>query len=181
MKIIIGWGIIIFFLLGCQPTTNYERMVKKGLESGIREDSLFMGLYFGMTRKDFLDHCWKMNKKGIFMNGHHGISVQYDVTNELSRPGKIYFYPDFQQDKIFEMPVIFEYDSFAWRPEALDTLLLDAKQMLTRWYGEFVEIKNPEKGSVWVNVNGNRQIRLLKTNFDTQVRAIFTDLTVEKK
>ena len=46
---------IIFagILSGCTPKAKYDRMVKRELASGIRNDSIFMGLYLGMPEKDF--------------------------------------------------------------------------------------------------------------------------------
>ena len=58
MKRTIVWLLPILIsgliLSGCSPKSRYDRMVKRELASGVRYDSLFMGLYFGMPEKDFL-------------------------------------------------------------------------------------------------------------------------------
>lgn len=114
------------------------------------------------------------------MNGPTNQTVQYDISNELKHPGKMNFYPSFHEDKIYEMPVMFTYDAFAWRDTyGVDSLLQDVLGMMERWYGDFTEFTHPEKGSVYVNVKGNRQIRLFKNSLGNTVNAVFTDLTVE--
>jgi hypothetical protein len=50
--------IIGFILSGCSPKAKYERRLKHELASGVRYDSLFMGLYLGMPDKDFYNQCW---------------------------------------------------------------------------------------------------------------------------
>ena len=43
-----AWGLMVLVLLGgCSPKSRYEYRLKKELASGIRYDSIFMGIYFG--------------------------------------------------------------------------------------------------------------------------------------
>ena len=90
------------------------------------------------------------------------------------------FYPKFGENKIFELPVDFQYDNWAlWdKDKSSDNLLQDVRSMLEKWYGgsKFMELES-EDGTkkVLVKVDGNRRIRLWKWNVST-VRVIFTDL-----
>ncbi len=171
----------LMFFWGCSETSEYKRMEKRELASGERNDSLFLGVYFGMTSKKFYAHCWEMNKKELIKEGLNNSSVEY-IPRELKAPGKMYFYPKFWEDKIYEMPVSFSYDAWApWNKELFaDSLQLDVRQMFESWYGKgFIEIKHPVRGSVFVKMDGNRRISIWKED-DRVVRASFTDVPIEK-
>ena len=58
----------------------------------------------------------------------------------------------------------------------------EVKSILENWYSsDFLSIKNPKNDDVlFVTVNGNRRITLTEIS-DREVRARFTDLSVEKK
>ena len=60
--------------------------------------------------------------------------------------------------------------------------LNEVKSILENWYSsDFLSIKNPKNDDVlFVTVNGNRRITLTEIS-DREVRARFTDLSVEKK
>ena len=56
---------------------TYSELVKQGLGKGVREDSLFLGIYLGMSSKDFYGHCWELNKKGV-IRGRAGFMPSED-------------------------------------------------------------------------------------------------------
>lgn len=180
MRVLLICTLMIAGLFACQ--SEYRQMVEEELASGVRQDSIFLGIYFGMSSQEFYTHCWLMNRRELFVNGPTNQSVQFDISKELKYPGKMNFYPTFHQDSIYEMPVMFTYDAFAWEDEyGADSLLQDVRGMMERWYGEFHEFTHPDKGSVYVNIQGNRQIRLFKNNLGNSVNAIFTDLSVKSE
>lgn len=175
------WPIISVFTLtmtlSCQ--SEYERMVATEMASGEQQDSLFLGIQFGMSSKEFYAHCWELNKKQLIKEGPQNMTVEYKLEDELRQEGHMYFYPDFKDDKIHEMPVTFSYDAFPWSNEAsLDTLHQDVVQLMEDWYGELTEILHPEKGSVLVRVDGNRRIRVFRDPRANKVKVVFTDLNV---
>lgn len=180
MKFAFFCVISMLALAGCK--SEYEQMVDREMAKGIRQDSIFLGMTFGMTRDEFYKHCWDMNSKGLFLNSPLNNSVEYDISKYLRHPGKAHFYPTFFEDKIYEMPVMFMYDGFAWQPSySSDTMMVDVLKMLTSWYGEFKEFSHPDKGSIYVNVNGNRQIRLYKDKINDVIKSVFTDLSIDKE
>lgn len=182
MRLVQFFLMSLLVLAGCQMNSEYQEWVDKELASGVREDSIFLGMTFGMTSDSFYDHCWDMNKKGFFKNGPTNSNVEFDISDQLKHPGKMYFYPTFYQGKIYEMPVAFSYDAFAWADDySIDTLFNDVKDMMEYWYGPFKEFKHPSKGSVFVNIKGNRRIRLFKNNLKESVNAVFTDLSLNVK
>lgn len=168
---------------GCSPKAKYERRLKRELSSETRYDSIFMGMYFGMSDKDFYTHCWKLNKTGLIKQGSNNTSVEYVTGNELKYPASMNFYPSFVNGKIYEMPVKFVYKGWAPWNKALssDSLQADVLNWYEKVYGKgFIEVKHPKRGLAYVLLNGNRRITIFKEN-DLYVWAIFTDMLVEKE
>jgi len=180
MSRITFFALIVALTMGCGKKARYDRMVQRELSSGIRNDTLFFGIYFGMTTKEFYAHCWKLNKEGLIRQGEHNLSVEHDF-DELKHTAKMNFYPNFIEEKIYEMPVQFQYTG--WSPWSKhmwsDSLQLDVLNLLQDWYGEgFMEVEHSKHGSAFVKVDGNRRITLFKMGLE-EVYVIFTDLSVE--
>ncbi len=172
-----------FIISGCTPRAKYERRLKHELASGVRYDSLFLGLYFGMPEKDFYLHCWKLNKKGLIRQGDNNTTVLYETRDELKAPATMEFYPKFTNGKISEMPVNFKYKGWSpWNKDlSSDKLELDVLKWYEKTYGKgFIEVKHPLHGTAYVKIDGNRRITIFKQD-DWQVWAVFTDMLVKKK
>ena len=125
--------------------TTITRLVKKELAKGKRVDSLFLGISFGMTSKTFYGYCWELNKKGIFTDGASNTMVLYKINSALRFPASMNFYPDFYENKIYHMRVIFQYDGWApWnKAQYADSLLPDILRLYKKWYpgsNEFIKI-----------------------------------------
>lgn len=184
LVIVLLLGICCFF--ACNSKSKYHQTVERELASGVRYDSLFFGFHFGMSSKDFYDHCWKMNKKGSFRQGATNHTVWAKI-EELDHPAGMDFYPNFYEDKIAGMPVTFTYDSWApWNKHlGADSLKLDVVELLEKWYGKgFIKIKNPAKlklaGDAYVKVDGNRRITVYNKD-DTKVIVDYIDLTKKEE
>ena len=184
MKSQLRTGVLAFLMVlaiaSCTQQSEYDKLVERELASNVRQDSLFLGITMDMNRKEFYAHCWDLNKKGVFTNGVGNMSIKYDLENELKFPASMQFYPKFGEDKIFEMPVDFQYNDWAlWNKDMSNEVLLeDVKNMLEKWYGggSFMEVVSEDGNQkILVKVDGNRRIRLWKRNVST-VRVIFTDL-----
>jgi hypothetical protein len=178
MKWMVLAGIAALIVGGCTPGKTYERRLKRELASGIRYDSLFMGITFGMTQKEFYEHCWDMNKDSIIKQGSANMSVQYDLNEELEHPATMNFYPRFDSGKIVEMPVRFIYNGWApWTKElSASNLAKDVKTWYEDIYGKgFISVTHPFNGTAYTKIDGNRRITIYVEN-DLYVWAIFTDL-----
>jgi hypothetical protein len=163
---------------GCSPRKTYERRLHRELASGVRYDSLFIGLHMGMTSEAFFKHCWGLNRDSIVRQGTANMSVQYDLDEELAYPATMNFYPIFYQDSIREMPVRFIYNGWApWNQElAPSKLAADVKRWYEEIYGKgFITITHPWNGDAYTKIDGNRRITIYVEN-DLYVWAIFTDM-----
>lgn len=171
-----------FVLSGCSPKSKYDRKLKHELASGVRNDSLFLGLYLGMPEKDFYTHCWQLNQKGLIKQGPKNTTVEYLLKNELNYTGTMNFYPNFINGKISEMPVRFVYTGWApWNKKlSADSLQADVLTWYKKKYGDnFMKVDHPERGPAYVQLSGNRRITIFKEN-DMNVWAVFTDMSVAK-
>ena len=186
MKTNLNWILMIvisgIIISGCSPRSKYERMLKHELASGVRYDSLFLGLYFGMPEKEFYVHCWNLNHKGLIKQGESNTTAQYEMKDELKYPALMDFYPKFIEGKIFEMPVSFKYKGWAPWNKTLSSENLE-KEVL-KWYEQvygkgFIRVKHPRHGTAYVKINGNRRITIFVED-DLHVWAVLTDMSVKK-
>ena len=169
-------------MAGCGEGYKYKRLVKNELAKGTRYDTLFLGIYLGMKDKDFYSHCWQLNKNGIIRQGSGNTTVYYKMT-DLKEPVEVNFYPSFYHGKIWQVPVKFNYESWAPWNKALvsDTLEMDILGKFKEWYGDgFHQVLNKRKEVAFYKVDGNRLISIYKEG-DMDVWAIFTDLLVDQE
>ena len=178
-------SILIFItIISCQ-TNPYLELEKKELYSGVRYDSLFLGVKFGMTSKEFYAHCWDLNRKKLITQGPSNNSVRYYLpTESIGQKIEMLFYPVFDNDIVYEVNTTFSYTGWApWNKETSSDYLIDeVREILSEWYNsKFYEIKNPKNNStLYTTVSGNRRIVITKVS-EREVRARYTDLTIEKK
>lgn len=171
--------IAIVLLAAASCKSDYEKMVDRELGSGIRQDSIFFGLYLGMSIPDFYKHCFELNRKGLVTNGPENNTVLYSFYN-YQYPLDMNFYPAFENDRIWKMGIVFNYQGWAPWNKILysDKLVVDVLDILEKWYGGgFLNLKAPNGKPVWVKVTGNRQILVTLQN-ERNVRVEITDLTV---
>lgn len=182
-----GFFLVCLLLLtvGCDDRSEYDKLVEKETARGVMYNSLFLGYELGMPKEAFYDRSWDLNRQGLVMQGPQNQTVQFELDDDLSHPAKMYFYPDFHRDKVFQMRVRFIYDGWApWNKElSSDSLLLDVVDLFREWYGEgFIEHGVTRdrfgEGVQYVKVDGNRRIVVAKYR-DKEVVAVFTDLVGE--
>jgi hypothetical protein len=177
-------GILLsmFFLASCTPKSEYDQVKERELKSGKVVEDLFLDLRLGMGRKDFYGTCWEHNKNGILTNGAHYLQVLYNPVLPSGKVANMHFYPKFEEDHLFYMPIELVYQDWFPGNEAysIDNLMGDVMGMLEKWYGDgFFEVSNKEKTvKAMVKVDGNRLIRVHKKNINT-VKVEILDLRIK--
>jgi hypothetical protein len=180
---------MIFFIIlisGCSQSDydQYRHLVKRELGRGVRQDSLFLGIKFGMTTKDFYAHCWELNKKGLITDGNNNTAVLYKLTKEFQYPVSMNFYPDFRGNRIYKMRTDFSYDAWApWNKRLFsDSLQLDVVRLYKKWYGDknFISMSDSLRGTIFIKVDGNRRIIIGRYD-DMHVKVDYTDLLVDNE
>jgi hypothetical protein len=137
-----------------------------------------------MDKKQFYETCWDLNKEGILSNGPGELSIEYTVDLPSGNPAKMRFYPRFENDKIYMMPMEFTYEGWApWNEElAVEKLREDVLGLLEEWYGpDFFEVASEDKSLIaFVKIDGNRRVRIFKKHIST-IRAEIVDLKIQKE
>lgn len=180
LKIVLFFGILVFFA-DCRNAHKKDlaTIEKQELASGIRNDSLFMGLTFGMERQEFYNFCWAMNKKGVFTEGDNKL-VEYQLGKKnFAYPIQMNFFPQFKNEKINVMPVKFTYKGvdLSYPNGQTEKLVKDVKMQLEEWYGGgFFKTSLPDGKECYVQVKGNRRIMIMVEK-EYEVMVVFTDLT----
>lgn len=164
--------------LACDNRTPYEKILQRELDSGIRQDTLFLGYYLGMPKQEFFDHSWELNQQKIVRGDSH---VRYQLEG-YSNDATMIFYPDFKDDRISRMPVEIQFDAWAiWNRELYsDSLIVEVLNSFEEIYGSgFIQTIHPEAGKeAWIKIDGNRRISVYRHD-DRKVRVEFLDLTSE--
>lgn len=124
-------------------------------------DTIFLGVNFGMDKQEFFDMCLELNKQGKAVQGTHNTSVLYFDNENFKMPVDMNFYPNFFEEKIYAMPVYFNYKAWApWNRELQsDSLILEVVTLFEKWYGKgFEKIKLPSGRIGYVKKNYPRVI-----------------------
>ncbi|MDV3307478.1 MAG: hypothetical protein LOY03_01505 [Cyclobacteriaceae bacterium] len=173
----------ITILFSCAVLISIWSCEGLGADNDAQYDSLFMGFYLGMDRQAFFDRCWDLNRQQVFTNGPTERSVEWKMTSEFDHPVICRFYPTFEHNRIYELPVLFSYEAWApWnRQYQSDSLLVHTLDLFKRWYGDdFKELDHETQGKVYYRIDGKRRINLFIRD-EQYVQAVFTDLKVEKE
>lgn len=175
--------IIMALVLLSSCKSEYEKVESRELASGKIINEIFLGLELGMDKKKFYETCWDLNKQGVLSNGPGELSIEYNAELPSGNPAKMRFYPKFEDDKIYMMPVEFTYEGWApWNEElAVEKLREDVVAFYEQWFGPgFFEVTNEDKTQiVFVKIDGNRRIRVFKKH-ESVVRAEIMDLKFKK-
>lgn len=160
----IGLTLITAILIyGCSGS-EYQQLVQRELASGVRNDTLFFGIHFGNTTKEFYAKCWELNKEGVIGHGPKNMNVMYTLGKINGSTVDMLFYPTSDsKGKIRKMDLEFYYNGWApwneqYAPEKLVPVLQDT---LEAWYpgNSFMEL-DIEEETYWVKVDGNRRITM---------------------
>lgn len=169
--------------ISCEIKTDYQQLVEREYQEGAENDSLFLGYHFGMTKQQFFDHSWKLNKQKLVWQGESNRSIRYEVDYLKSR-AKMNFYPVFRNDSIFSMPVQYSYSGWApWNKDLwADSLEQDLMEHFQQKFGyDFQRMEHPEKKKpAYITIEGNKRIAIFQPdNHNNQIVAlVYTDLNV---
>lgn len=157
----------------------YEQRAQRERTSGARYDSLFLGFELGMPRSDFFNRCWELNRQGLVTNGPENNSVLY-VFSDYDYPIDMNFYPEFENDRIYKMNVVLNYQAWApWNKQLFSGKLIPhALDILGKWFGnDFYELETDTGKPYWAKINGNREV-ILRVQNERNLRVEIVDRTV---
>lgn len=172
MSRILWFITIIMFLGSCK--SEYDKLVRKELATGMRQDSLIFGIFMGETRKDFYAKCWKLNSQKVLSQGAGNQSVKYieplDSLVDPTMRKELQFYATFDDENIIRgMEMSYSFTTWApWNKERQSDVLLEllVKEYENEYAGnEFIAIDLEKlEYKAFVKVDGNRQILIYRAN-----------------
>lgn len=179
----IAAAILALLLTGCHES-EYSKMVKAEMDSGMINDSLFLGLRLGRPQEEFFTTCWKLNQEKVVSNGDD-MFVQYklpdrDIENKTGDINML-FYGIFDKEVMTGMKLRFNYEAWSLWNEAVqsDKLVLAVKDTMKSWYpgNDFIKVKLDKKDQeLWIKVDGNRRITIKPLDDQRVVKAQIDDL-----
>lgn len=181
------FGLVLFSSCKKTEAEKYMAYEKEQLQKGVVQDSLFMGLYFGMSKKEFREYCFEKNiEKRFWQGGRKNMTWVESELEGLQLPAAINFYPNFTNDTITEIKAAIYYNTTSKVDVTLeeDTLLKDALQLLNTWYGgETFKINSPViyNNDVYVHLKGNCRITVSPDVGGQMVNLWFYDLSGAQK
>ena len=159
--------VLLFVFTNCSES-KYTKLVDSEMNKNIIYDSLFFGLKFGHTKKEFFDICWQLNKRGLISQGPDNKYVQYPMpkneSDSLRKNITQYFYGIFNDNNIMTgIDLKFSYDAWSLWNKSYQTkvLLPSIKDSLQKWFpgNGFISIElKKSKKEVFVKIDGNRRI-----------------------
>jgi len=156
-------GFLFIVFVGCNPEKNLKKVIEQELATSVRNDSLFLGMEFGITMQDFYDQCRELNKQGLVKEGSKNMSVEYVFKDSLDRPIAFNFYADREANgPIHKFYTSFYYYAFALnRHLYADQLFEMLPAILMDWYGGNKPFKIKKEGKEYLyKIDGNRMIEL---------------------
>jgi len=181
MKNVIYLLFLIIVLSSCE--SEYSKLVKSELKSGVVYEELFLGLKIGETKKQFYDKCWELNKQKLVNQGTGNKYAKYllDISTEQDTADKVItlFYGIFDEDDVM-YGMEFKMSSESWSPwnkhYQSDALIERLKKYYMREYDNnpFISIQANEN-ETFAKIDGNRQILIYKLT-DKDVSVKITDI-----
>jgi len=162
--------LLIIASLFASCKSEYQQYVERELNSGIKNDSLILGMYMGETKKDFFAKCWELNAQKKISQGTGNKTARLMEDEGTKEAKMILFYGKFDKQEVMRgMDMTYTFD--AWAPWNLsmqsDSLLFQLKTDFLKKYpgNDFIpiEVKHSEEPA-FVKIDGNRQILMYIKN-----------------
>jgi hypothetical protein len=169
-------GLLILVFIGCNPEKKLKRVIEQELATGIRNDSLFLGLKFGITMDEFFEQCRELNKQGLVREGSKNMSVEYIFKDSIDQPIAFNFYADRDANgPIYRYYTSFNYYAFALNRHLYSDRLMEIlPTILMDWYGGNKPFTVRRDGKEYIyKIDGNRMIELYIYDMSTVVATYY--------
>ena len=77
-----GLLLMIGFFLMASCKSDYDKLVRSELKSGVINKELIFGLEMGQEKKEFYNICWKLNSQKMVSQGPSNEMVRYMIKPE---------------------------------------------------------------------------------------------------
>ena len=181
--------LLILFLIGTliscqnfQKETQQQLMYKHielELASGVRNDTIFLGFWFGMTENEFLSHLKKLKRENkLNLNALNNYEYEFDFgENSIPSKGRATFGVDYFNNKLFKFTIFVTSDDLISNAELIQLKLVNIYgSKYGHSYYKQKSILDDSDTYIWID--GNRKITLL-VGID-EARIFYIDLIAEK-
>jgi len=169
----------VLFASSCKQEIDYRTLVEQGLAKEVRHDKIVLDIGFGMGSKEFYDYCWKLNKEGKAGQGPKNRSVQVEI-EEFSNPSYMLFYPNFIDEKIAEMPILFAAHKWSpWNKEVFSSkIIYEVRDLVESWYDTDMHLMyDTNEFPGYLGIKGNKRIAITIQD-DQFVKVLVSDMTI---
>lgn len=177
--------IIILVINGCNKKNESNEIKDKRLQevnSGIKNDTLFLGYTFGMTKDQFDKRTRELYKKGtLYLNDEKYYAYEMNLDKGVLGKAEAIYTPTFFENKLYKLTVYVKGKGnlASCTSPALIQIMLVTLYAQKYGYGFIKEkgaLKNEDN---YVLIQGNREIKIIVAIDDARV--FYTDLPVEKE
>jgi len=186
MKRIIVFLLFTFIVIGCEEKNDgydeYNKKVTEELNSGVRNDNIFLGYTFGMTKGQFEKKTRELYKQKIlYLNEYGNYAYKMFLEKVVAENLEATFEPTYFQNKLFKLTVAVKdkgklADSSS--PLLIQVLL---RSLFSKKYGyDWIEQKGllgDQKN--YILIQGNREIEIIEGI--GEARIIYTNLIAKKE
>jgi len=184
MKTLI-FTLLIVTLFSCQDQKLKQEKaldlrINQELSSNVKNDTIFLGICFGMTKKQLDSYMNNLVKnKKLHINESNYFEYKFDFGNNPTfLDNKATFSADYFKNKLYELKISIKADN----PNASPTLiLLKLVNIFASKYG-YTYLKREamfEDCDDYIWVNGNRMIELKRGLNDAKI--IYTDIPIDRE
>ena len=180
MRIRIGLFLVMAILLVTSCRSDYDKLVRTEMKSGLIKEDLIFGLKLGQEKKEFYNICWQLNSQKLVSQGPSNEMVRYLIQPEEiegeTQEIEMLFYGSFDEEKIMRgLKMKLSYVSWApWNEELHSPeLAKNIRPYFMKLYGgnDFIEVDLVKDYKTYVKVDGNRQIVIFpQTTKDVMVK-----------
>ena len=170
------------FVTGCNKNKDreiYESTVKKELDSGIRNDTIFLSFTFGMRSDDFARRLKKLRKEGIlYFNENKEYSYEMQLIEGINGIVEANLSDSYFVDRLYQLTLSVEptkKNEDIIYPSYIHTLLTS---LYAEKYGyDYFKIEGTFNEEI-VFIDGNREIRIIEDAAD--VKVVYTELNMQR-
>jgi len=181
-------SILFFFftILGCDIERQKQEKANKAfglkieqeLNSGIRNDTIFLGYWFGMTENQFISWTKKLIKeKKLYQNDRRQVAYKMTLDdNNFLATAQAVFSPEYFDGRLYKLNISIDPIDHSV-PELTQLQLV---RVYKNRYGFCDHIKNSifDDSNDYIWIDGNRQIEITKGISDARI--FYTDLAAER-
>jgi len=155
-------------------------MFAEAKASEIQEDSLLLGIHFGISQDSFFNYCQVLNQERKIFDSNSKLRVARRI-NWKKNNFQMNFYPTYISDKLHRLEFECIHEAYAsWNKQYFsETIIDDIKSYFEQEFQIKMEDFDHDKfGKAFVNFTGNRRLRIYIKDQKT-VGGEFLDMTIE--